>query len=40
VTYPASTNFGTTSVETLSIRCWLRPVCYQNAGDFLPDDFA
>jgi alpha-ketoglutaric semialdehyde dehydrogenase len=28
--YPASTNFGATSVGTLSIRRWLRPVCYQN----------
>ncbi len=32
--YPASTNFGATSVGTLSIRRWLRPVAYQN----LPDD--
>ncbi len=32
--YPASTNFGATSVGTMSIRRWLRPVCYQN----LPDD--
>lgn len=32
--YPASTNFGATSVGTLSIRRFLRPVCYQ---DF-PDD--
>ena len=29
--YPASTNFGATSVGTLSIRRFLRPVCYQNA---------
>lgn len=28
--YPASTNFGATSVGTMSIRRWLRPVCYQN----------
>ncbi|MCX2723565.1 aldehyde dehydrogenase (NADP(+)) [Roseibium salinum] len=28
--YPASTNFGATSVGTLSIRRFLRPVCYQN----------
>lgn len=28
--YPASTNFGHTSVGTLAIRRWLRPVCYQN----------
>ena len=26
--YPASTNFGATSVGTMSIRRWLRPVCY------------
>lgn len=32
--YPASTNFGATSVGTLSIRRFLRPVCYQN----LPED--
>jgi len=37
--YPASTNFGHTSVGTLSIRRWLRPVCYQNMPeDILPDD--
>ncbi len=37
--YPASTNFGHTSVGTLSIRRWLRPVCYQNMPkDLLPDD--
>jgi alpha-ketoglutaric semialdehyde dehydrogenase len=28
--YPASTNFGATSVGTLSIRRFLRPVCLQN----------
>jgi 2,5-dioxopentanoate dehydrogenase len=28
--YPASTNFGHTSVGTLSLRRFLRPVCYQN----------
>ena len=28
--YPASTNFGATSVGTLSIRRFLRPVSYQN----------
>lgn len=33
--YPASTNFGATSVGTLAIRRWLRPVCYQNLPDFL-----
>lgn len=33
--YPASTNFGATSVGTLSIRRFLRPVCYQNVPDSL-----
>lgn len=28
--YPASTNFGATSVGTLAIRRFMRPVCYQN----------
>lgn len=38
--YPASTNFGATSVGTLAIRRFLRPVCYQNVpSDLLPDDF-
>ncbi|SFR44478.1 aldehyde dehydrogenase (NADP(+)) [Litoreibacter janthinus] len=32
--YPASTNFGATSVGTLAIRRFLRPVCFQN----IPDD--
>jgi len=37
--YPASTNFGATSVGTLSIRRWLRPVCFQNwPEDLLPED--
>lgn len=37
--YPASTNFGATSVGTLSIRRWLRPVCYQNIPEsVLPGD--
>jgi len=37
--YPASTNFGATSVGTLAIRRFLRPVCYQNAPDsILPRD--
>lgn len=37
--YPASTNFGATSVGTLSIRRFLRPVCYQNLEKtFLPAD--
>ncbi|CUJ97207.1 NADP-dependent fatty aldehyde dehydrogenase [Ruegeria denitrificans] len=36
--YPASTNFGATSVGTLSIRRFLRPVCYQNIpANLLPD---
>ncbi|AHD02201.1 aldehyde dehydrogenase (NADP(+)) [Leisingera methylohalidivorans] len=33
--YPASTNFGATSVGTLSIRRFLRPVCYQNLPEGL-----
>ncbi|WP_347265833.1 aldehyde dehydrogenase (NADP(+)) [Paracoccus sp. (in: a-proteobacteria)] len=38
--YPASTNFGATSVGTLSIRRFLRPVCYQNFPEaLLPGDF-
>ena len=37
--YPASTNFGATSVGTLAIRRFLRPVCYQNLPvDLLPPD--
>ena len=37
--YPASTNFGATSVGTLSIRRWLRPVCFQNwPEELLPED--
>ncbi len=37
--FPASTNFGATSVGTLSIRRFLRPVCYQNMpDDLLPGD--
>ncbi len=39
--YPASTNFGATSVGTLAIRRFLRPVCYQNMPDaILPGDLA
>ncbi|TRD15558.1 aldehyde dehydrogenase (NADP(+)) [Palleronia caenipelagi] len=39
--YPASTNFGATSVGTLSIRRFLRPVCYQNIpAALLPADLA
>lgn len=35
--YPASTNFGATSVGTLAIRRFLRPVCYQNVpSELLP----
>lgn len=38
--YPASTNFGATSVGTLSIRRFLRPVCYQNLPHaLLPESF-
>lgn len=37
--YPASTNFGATSVGTLSIRRFLRPVCYQNVPDELVMDW-
>ena len=37
--YPASTNFGATSVGTMAIRRWLRPVAYQNLPDaLLPAD--
>ncbi len=37
--FPASTNFGATSVGTMSIRRWLRPVSYQNIPDeLLPTD--
>ena len=36
--YPASTNFGATSVGTLSIRRFLRPVCYQNMPKTLVPD--
>lgn len=37
--YPASTNFGATSVGTMSIRRWLRPVAYQNMPEaLLPAD--
>lgn len=39
--YPASTNFGATSVGTLAIRRFLRPVCYQNIPvGVLPEDIA
>jgi len=37
--YPASTNFGATSVGTMAIRRFLRPVAYQNIpSELLPDD--
>ena len=37
--YPASTNFGATSVGTMSIRRFLRPVSYQNIpAAILPAD--
>ena len=37
--YPASTNFGATSVGTLAIRRWLRPVCYQDIPEAaMPQD--
>ncbi|WP_226781344.1 aldehyde dehydrogenase (NADP(+)) [Oceaniglobus trochenteri] len=36
--YPASTNFGATSVGTLAIRRFLRPVCYQNIPTALIPD--
>ncbi len=39
--YPASTNFGATSVGSLSIRRFLRPVCYQNMpASVLPEEIA
>ena len=38
--YPASTNFGATSVGTMAIRRFLRPVSYQNIPkELLPSDF-
>jgi NADP-dependent aldehyde dehydrogenase len=37
--YPASTNFGATSVGTLSIRRFLRPISFQNIPlELLPED--
>jgi alpha-ketoglutaric semialdehyde dehydrogenase len=38
--YPASTNFGATSVGTMAIRRFVRPVCYQNLPEALVADFA
>lgn len=35
--YPATTNFGATSVGTMAIRRFLRPVCYQDMPDALLD---
>ena len=37
--YPASTNFGATSVGTMAIRRFLRPVCYQDFPDELLPSF-
>lgn len=37
--YPASTNFGATSVGTMAIRRFVRPVCYQNMPDGLVPEF-
>ncbi|WP_415714711.1 aldehyde dehydrogenase (NADP(+)) [Roseibium sp.] len=37
--YPASTNFGATSVGTLAIRRFLRPVSFQNMPGNLVSDF-
>ncbi|KJZ21213.1 aldehyde dehydrogenase (NADP(+)) [Loktanella sp. S4079] len=37
--FPASTNFGATSVGTMAIRRFVRPVCYQDIPSaLLPDD--
>lgn len=37
--YPASTNFGATSVGTMAIRRFLRPVCFQDIPEaLLPSD--
>lgn len=39
--YPASTNFGHTSVGTMAIRRWLRPVCFQGIPEaLLPAELA
>lgn len=39
--YPASTNFGATSVGTMAIRRWLRPICFQNIPtEVLPADIS
>jgi NADP-dependent aldehyde dehydrogenase len=36
--YPASTNFGASSVGSISIRRFLRPVCYQDIPAELLDE--
>lgn len=37
--YPASTNFGATSVGSMAVRRFLRPVCFQDIPkELLPDD--
>ncbi|MFV0493143.1 MAG: aldehyde dehydrogenase (NADP(+)), partial [Pseudorhodobacter sp.] len=37
--YPASTNFGATSVGTMAIRRFLRPVSFQNIPqNIFPED--
>ncbi|MBX2837835.1 MAG: aldehyde dehydrogenase (NADP(+)) [Gammaproteobacteria bacterium] len=38
--YPASTNFGATSVGTMAIRRFMRPVCYQNVPNELVFDWS
>ncbi len=38
--YPASTNYGATSVGTLSIRRFLRPGCFQNMLERLVPEFS
>ncbi|ETX14049.1 2,5-dioxovalerate dehydrogenase [Roseivivax halodurans JCM 10272] len=38
--WPASSNFGATSVGTLAIRRFLRPVCYQNLPEMLVPETA
>lgn len=39
--YPASTNFGATSVGSMAIRRFTRPICYQNMPDaLLPGEFS
>jgi NADP-dependent aldehyde dehydrogenase len=37
--FPASTNFGATSVGTMAIRRFLRPVCYQGFEDEMVPEF-